>query len=73
MLVIGGPLHPPDDHHQFFVGLLQIGALALAGVAALAFYLTAPLRRMSRSMNRIAGGDLAHRVVVSGRDEVAAV
>jgi signal transduction histidine kinase len=72
-LVIGWPLHPPEEHHGFFVGLLEIGALALAGAAGLALYLTAPLRRMSRSMNRIAAGDLEHRVAVRGRDEVAAM
>jgi len=42
-------------------------------VGGLALYPTAPLRRMSRSMNRIAAGDLEHRVAVRGRDEVAAM
>lgn len=72
-LVLGGPLHPPEDHHDFFVGLLEIGAVTLLGVGALAFYLTMPLRRMARSMNRIADGDLDHRVHVRGKDEVAEV
>jgi signal transduction histidine kinase len=72
-LALGGPLHPPETHSEFMVGVLEIGVLTIAGVIGLSLYLAAPLRRMSRSMDRIAAGDLAHRVQVRGRDEVAAM
>jgi signal transduction histidine kinase len=61
----------PDEANLFLIGMISIGAVGLLGVALLSLYLSRPLRRMSRSMDRIASGDLAHRVAVKGRDEVA--
>ncbi len=55
----------------FITGMLLISFFALLGVVAFSIYLTRPLQRMSRSMGLIAGGELEHRVVVTGRDEVA--
>jgi len=72
-LVVQGPLHLESTRRAFLVGLLQIGAVALVCVLALAFYLTTPLQRMKRSMDRIAAGDLEHRVAARGLDEVAAM
>ncbi len=72
-LVVRGPLHLESTRRAFLLGLLQIGAVALVCVLGLAFYLTAPLQRMSRSMDRIAAGDLEHRVAERGLDEVAAM
>ncbi len=64
---------PSEAHHSFVVTVLWIGLVAMALLIALSVYVTAPLRRMSRSMDRIAAGDLEHRVVVRGRDEGAAM
>lgn len=66
-------LHTPELHLAFMHGLRRIGLVALVFAIALAVYLTLPLRRMSRSMNRIAAGELDHRVAVRGRGEVAAM
>lgn len=55
----------------FISGLALIGLIGLLGVFAFSLYITRPLRRMSGSMDRIAGGELDHRVWVKGRDEVA--
>ncbi len=62
---------PEPSRRAFRWGLLRIGAVGLLGVIAISLYLTRPLRRMSRSMDRIATGDLDHRVPARGRDEVA--
>jgi signal transduction histidine kinase len=70
-LTLGGPLHPPETHSEFLVGVLELGALTIVGVIGLSLYLALPLRRMSRSMDRIAAGDLSHRVSSRGADEVA--
>jgi len=70
-LAMNHPDQPLPDRGVFVTGLLRIGAAGLLAAIALAVYLTAPLRRMSRSMNRVADGDLDHRVVARGRDEVA--
>jgi signal transduction histidine kinase len=70
-LTLGGPLHPPETHSEFLAGVLEIGAVTIAGAIGLSLYLTLPLRRMSRSMDRIAAGDLGHRVRSRGADEVA--
>ncbi len=73
-LILRGSIHPPQEsHREFLIGVLEIGTLALIGVIALSVYLTRPIRRMSRSMDRIADGDLDHRVNVRGRNEVAAM
>ncbi len=58
-------------HHDFVVTVLQLGLVAAVLMIGFSLYVTAPLRRMSRSMDRIAAGDLEHRVPVRGRDEVA--
>ncbi len=60
-----------DATHNFLIGLVLIGLMGLLGVFALSLYLTRPIRRMSESMDRVAQGDLGHRVEVKGRDEVA--
>jgi len=63
-----------DEAHSHFVLLvLLFGLLAMLLMLGFSFYITAPLRRMSRSMDRIAAGDLEHRVRVKGRDEGAAM
>ena len=73
LVAVRGHLHDPQAHGEFLLGTLEIGALALAGIVSLSLYLAAPLRRMARSMDRIAAGELEHRVVVKGRDEVARI
>ena len=60
-------------HHAFVVRVLQLGLVAMVLMLAFSVYVTAPLRRMSRSMDRIAAGELEHRVPVRGRDEAAAM
>ena len=70
-LVVGGRLHSPDFHRSFGAGLLRIGIVVLVAVVGLALYLTRPLRLTSSSMDRIAAGDLDHRVMVKGHGEVA--
>ena len=60
-------------HHAFVVAVLQLGLVAMALMIAFSVYVTTPLRRMSRSMDRIAAGELEHRVPVRGRDEAAAM
>lgn len=72
-LIVEERFHSAEVHEAFSRGLLGIGTVTLLAVVALAVYLAAPLRRMSRSMDRIAAGDLEHRLVVRGRDEVAAM
>jgi signal transduction histidine kinase len=66
-----GSSHGALEHHNFVVMVLLLSVVAMALMMALAVYVTAPLRRMSRSMDRIAAGDLEHRVAVWGRDEAA--
>ncbi len=60
-------------HHDFVVTVLQLGLVAMVLLIVFSVYVTAPLRRMSHSMDRIAAGDLEHRVAVRGRDEGAAM
>ncbi len=72
-LVVGYSDHAAAVHQAFHRGLRYIGLIGLVAVIGLTIYLTVPLRRMRRSMDRIAAGDLAHRVAVRGRDEVAAM
>ena len=66
-------ISPGESHHAFVVTVLWIGVGAVGLLAALSVYVTAPIRRMSRSMDRIAAGDLEHRVTVRGNDEGAAM
>jgi len=70
-LAMTKPDQPVPDRGVFISGLLKIGAGGLVAAVLLALYLTAPLRRMSQSMDRISTGDLEHRVGARGRDEVA--
>lgn len=70
-LAMTSPDQPVPDRGVFVSGLLKIGAGGLVAAVLLALYLTAPLRRMGRSMDRISTGDLEHRVGANGRDEVA--
>ena len=72
-----GVLHSDGNlmaaHNTFILQVLQLGLVAMLLMIGLAVYVTAPLRRMSRSMDRIAAGDLEHRVPVRGNDEGAAM
>lgn len=68
-----GALHGTEAHRAFMLVVLRLGLVAMVLMALLSVYITAPLRRMSRSMDRIAAGDLEHRVPVRGRDEGAAM
>lgn len=70
--VHGGPFSF-EGHHIFVSHVLKIWLVAAVLMVAFSISVTAPLRRMSRSMDRIAAGDLEHRVVVKGRDEGAAM
>lgn len=70
-LEVEGASHLDAVHRGFRTGLVQIGVVAFLSIAALAVYLTRPLRRMSHAMDRIAAGELDHRVTVRGSDEVA--
>ena len=68
-----GDMHPGDAHNDFVVTVLVVGFVTMGLMIAFSLYVTSPLRRMSRSMDRIAAGDLEHRVPARGRDEVAAM
>ncbi|MEO1086110.1 MAG: ATP-binding protein [Acidobacteriota bacterium] len=70
---VRGPSHAIRIHLAFERGLLRIAGLSLFSVVILSIVLTRPLRRMSRSMDRVAAGELGHRVRAQGRDEVAAM
>jgi signal transduction histidine kinase len=58
-------------HDRFVVVVLLLMLVAMALMVGFVVYVTAPLRRMSESMDRIAAGALEHRVRVRGRDEGA--
>ena len=66
-------MSPVEAHNRFVVTVLWLSLGAMVVLAAFSVYVTAPLRRMSRSMDRVAAGDLEHRVAVRGRDEGAAM
>lgn len=70
-LAMTPPRVDASARRAFHRGMLYIGLAALAGILGISVYVTAPLRRMSRSMDRIAAGDLDHRVRCRGRDDVA--
>jgi signal transduction histidine kinase len=72
-LVVGGSDHAFAVHDAFRRGLTLIAIAGLIAVVVLTVGFTVPLRRMRRSMDRIAEGDLDHRVMVRGGDEVAAM
>lgn len=65
--------HAAEAHDAFVVTVVQLSVVAVLCLIALALFITRPLRRMSRSMDRIAAGDLEYRIPVRGRDEVAAM
>ena len=52
------------------VGALIAVALAAAAALVAAYYLTRPLKRLTVAAQAVAGGDLTHRVAVSGPGEV---
>jgi len=60
-----------EAHDRYVVVVLLLMLLAMALMVGFVVYVTAPLRRMSESMDRIAAGDLEHRVRFRGRDEGA--
>lgn len=70
-LAVAQRLPEPLDLVHFGLGLLGLTAAALLAMAAISWRVTRPLRQVSRSMDRVACGDLEHRVEVRGRDEVA--
>jgi signal transduction histidine kinase len=73
-LLLGVSHAPPAaDRRALHLGLLVIAGVAFLGVVGFALYLTIPLRQVSRAIDRVAQGDLDHRVPVRGRDEVARV
>jgi signal transduction histidine kinase len=65
--------HGSEAHHDFVLAVLWLMLAAMIVIIGLSVYVTAPLRRMSRSMDRIAAGDLEHRVRVRGHDEGAVI
>ena len=54
-------------YRQLFIALVALGA-ALSWL--LSFWMTSPLRRLSRVTRTIASGDLSCRAAVGGRDEI---
>lgn len=72
-LAMTSPDESLPDRGVFVSGLIKIGAAGLVAAALLSIYLTGPLRRMGGSMDRIATGELDHRVHARGRDEVASM
>lgn len=66
-----GASHAAHGHHRFVVTVLWLGFAAMVLIVGFSVWVTRPLRRMSRSMDRIAAGDLEHRVAIRGRDEGA--
>ena len=79
-------VNPTEAHTSFVIAVLWVSLVArlparmerhgfrrMVLLTALSIYVTTPLRRMSRSMDRVAAGDLEHRVTVRGRDEGAAM
>ena len=72
-LVMRGRSHAVAIHEAFRHGLLGLALVSLLGTVGLTIYVTAPLRRMARSMDRVAAGDLDHRLDGRGRDDVAAM
>ncbi len=62
-----------EAHSDFMMTVLWVGLGASALMTLFSVYVTRHLRRMSQSMNRIAAGDLDHRVSERGRDEGAAM
>ena len=73
LLNVPDGVNPAELHNSFVVAVLWLSLVAMVLLIALSVYVTTPLRRMSRSMDRIAAGDLEHRVAVRGRDEGAAM
>jgi signal transduction histidine kinase len=71
--VRNGELAASEAHDTFVLVVIGIAIGTAAAMVAFSVYVTAPLRRMSRSMDRVAAGDLGHRVPVRGRDEGAAM
>lgn len=51
--------------------MLYVGVAAMVGILGISMVVTSPLRRMGRSMDRVAAGDLEHRVRCRGHDDVA--
>lgn len=70
-LILRGPSHGLMIHRAFRDGLLWLALISMLGIVGLAIYVTAPLRRMARSMDRVAAGDLDHRLDGRGSDDVA--
>lgn len=60
-----------SDLVHFTIWTILVHLLALFAIIGVSYRITRPLRQVSRSMDRIAQGELDHRVDIRGRDEVA--
>ena len=60
LLNVPDGVNPAELHNSFVVAVLWLSLVAIVLLVALSVYVTTPLRRMSRSMDRIAAGDLEH-------------
>lgn len=78
--IVPGVLHylyndpVPDKHEEVFLfGLLGIGLAVAVLIMPVSWIVTRRLNTLREAAHRIADGDLAHRVDICGRDEVARV
>lgn len=69
-LAVSQGLPEPGDFVVFGIGLVIVYLVALVIIIGLSIRITRPLRHMSASMDRIASGEIEHRVEVKGRGEV---
>ncbi len=72
-LLLARPQHPQHRGWRFLLALTILGGLLALLVLPLARGLTGRLERLQRRVDGLARGDLESRVVVEGRDEVAAL
>lgn len=76
VLVLGASFDPATGETTIARSLLVFGIAAIAAIAivlsyALASELTAPLRSIARSVDRVSAGDLSSPIRVAGDDELA--
>jgi len=71
---IGARIHRQEQQLVLYAALFGLGVLLL-GYLQLSFYATfqASLRALRRGTDAMAQGDLSHRTLVRGRDELAAI
>jgi len=65
--VFAGRQHQQTIYRQLFIFVIALGAIISW---LLSFWLTSPLRRLSRVTRTIASGDLSCRSALSGKDEI---